>query len=196
MAKKPNAMTLGDDETADSTPTTTTPQAARHEAAAPQSDEASLRSEIAAIKRKCDSLGLHWTEVLREQAVERSRQGDQHRPYCRRHHVLMKAYKTTGGITSYRCPVPECKETAKQAQPRSVIPRDPQECPKCRQRHIEADNAAAAPVYCEVAFSRSTSGTLMLVCPSAGCDFHVLVPRPDIAARSRRMRAQEDLAAP
>ena len=115
------------------------------------------------------------------------RQGDQVRPYCRRHNVLMRSVGTGGGVTRYKCPVPDCNEAEKRAQPRSVIPREPLECPKCRQRRIEADQPVN-PVYCEVDASRSTSGQLCMACPEMGCDFHTLIPRPDIAVRARRMR--------
>lgn len=118
---------------------------------------------------------------------ESTRQGDQIRPYCRRHNVLMRAVGTGGGITRYKCPVPDCNEAEKRAQPRSVIPREPLECPKCRQRKL-ADDQPANPVYCEVDSHRSTSGQLCMACPEMDCDFHALIPRPDIAVRARRIR--------
>lgn len=120
--------------------------------------------------------------------AESTRQGDQVRPYCRRHNVLMRAVGTGGGITRYKCPVPDCNEAEKRAQPRSVIPREPLECPKCRQRKF-ADDQPVNPVYCEVDSHRSTSGQLCMACPEMDCDFHALIPRPDIAVRARRMRA-------
>ena len=119
--------------------------------------------------------------------AESTRQGDQVRPYCRRHNVLMRAVGTGGGITRYKCPVPDCNEAEKRAQPRSVIPREPLECPKCRQRKF-ADDQPVNPVYCEVDSHRSTSGQLCMACPEMDCDFHALIPRPDIAVRARRMR--------
>lgn len=114
-----------------------------------------------------------------------SRQGDQHRPYCRTHNVLMRAAKTTSGITSYACPVPNCKATEKRAQPTSNVPREPMHCPHCAERAREAGQEEAPPVYLEADYLRSTFAMLAMVCPAPECHFSVRVPRPDIAARQR-----------
>jgi len=121
------------------------------------------------------------------------RQGDQYRPYCRVHMCLMVSRSSSKGVTRYNCPVPGCKQGEKRAWPTSMIPREPQECPLCRQR-LSGENGRkkADPVYCVVDYQRSSFAMLELVCPTPGCHFHVRVPRPDVAARARRMRPRDD----
>lgn len=114
-----------------------------------------------------------------------SRQGDQHRPYCRTHNVLMRAAKTASGITSYACPVPNCKATEKRAQPNSNIPREASWCPHCMAKAIAEEVAVPQPVYLEADYPRSTYAMLTMACPTRDCRFEMKIPRPDIAARSR-----------
>lgn len=122
--------------------------------------------------------------------VATPRQGDQHRPYCRRHNVLMIAYNSSGGATRYKCPVPGCDATEKRAQPTSNIPREPQMCPHCQARAAEEKTKAQTPVYLEADYARSTYAMLHMACPTPECRFFVKLPRPDIAARSRVQRAR------
>jgi hypothetical protein len=140
-----------------------------------------------------------------DQEPAAARQGDQHRPYCRVHNVLMRAAKTNGGVTSYACPVPNCKATEKRAQPTSNIPREPQACPNCKGRAEEARRqaeeegkprpATAPPVYLEANYALSTYAMLVMACPVDECHFQVKIPRPDIAARSRaQVRRAEQLS--
>lgn len=126
---------------------------------------------------------------------EKVPQGSQDRPYCRKHNVLMKAATTGATVTRYKCPVPGCKEREKRARSRASVPSEPMVCPHCRQRAVASNDKKAKPVFCEVDFSHSRSGTIRMVCPVESCTFYVIIPRPDIAALSRRMRDREgDLA--
>lgn len=120
------------------------------------------------------------------------RQGDQHRPYCRRHNVLMVAYNSSGGATRYKCPVPGCDATEKRAQPTSNVPREPQICPHCRGRAIEDGQADPQPVYLEADYARSTFAMLLMVCPTEGCHYSMRIPRPDIVTRSRIQRQRSE----
>lgn len=121
-----------------------------------------------------------------------SRQGDQHRPYCRTHNVLMTAYNSRDGVTRYRCPVPGCQATEKRAQPTSNILREPMFCPHCLARAIEAGTERQDQVYLEADYARSTFAILLMKCPTVGCHFSVKIPRPDIAARNRVQRARTE----
>jgi hypothetical protein len=136
------------------------------------------------------------TKPAEQPSTPPARQGDQHRPYCMRHNVLMSAYSSRDGVTRYRCPVPGCDATEKRAQPTSNIPREPHVCPHCAARAKEAaedtDEAVAPPVYLESDWSRSTYAMIAMVCPTPGCRFSVRLPRPDISARSRRMRGRAE----
>lgn len=123
-------------------------------------------------------------------SVPAARQGDQHRPYCMKHHVLMSAYGSRDGVTRYSCPVPGCEATEKRPQPTSNIPREPHVCPHCAARAIEDKKPDAPPVYLESDWSRSTYAMIAMVCPTPGCRFSVRLPRPDISARERRMRSR------
>lgn len=130
------------------------------------------------------------------QADPKPRQGDQNRPYCRVHFCLMTATSTSKGVTRYKCPVADCDEGEKRAQPRSVIPREPMQCPWCRQRAIEVGVKKVKPVYCVVDYRHSQSAMLRMVCPDDECGFRVLVPRPDVSVRAMRERnRQEDISA-
>lgn len=120
-------------------------------------------------------------------ASEPVRQGDQYRPYCRRHNCLMESQGTKSRVTRYYCPVEGCDSAEKRPQPKSVIPRRPLECPHC----AASAGKKAKPVYCEVDYRRSHQGTLLMVCPSDGCDYKVRVPRPDVVVRTHRMHARE-----
>lgn len=123
------------------------------------------------------------------------RQGDQHRPYCRRHNVLMIAYNSSGGATRYKCPVPGCDATEKRAQPTSNIPREPMVCPHCRGRAIEEGQKDPTPVYLEAEYGRSTFAILLMRCPTPDCHYAVKIPRPDIAARSQiQLRRSESIS--
>ena len=62
----------------------------------------------------------------------RGQQGDELRPYCARHNVLMTSYATRGPNTHYRCPVDGCEERAKRVRPALKVPAEPM---LCRQRH-------------------------------------------------------------
>lgn len=125
-------------------------------------------------------------------SVPAARQGDQHRPYCMRHVVLMSAYSSRDGVTRYRCPVPGCEATEKRAQPTSHIPREPHVCPHCAARSRDAGEKDPKPVYLESDWSHSTYAMLAMACPTAGCRFTLRMPRPDIAARSRKQRAHAE----
>ena len=120
------------------------------------------------------------------------RQGDQHRPYCRTHNVLMTAYNSRDGVTRYRCPVPGCQATEKRPQPTSSIPREPMRCPHCAARAKEDGQEDGTPVYLEADYAHSTFAMLAMVCPTPGCRFRMRVSRPDIAARSRVQRSQAE----
>lgn len=137
--------------------------------------------------------------ATRETAEQPALPGDAFRPYCRTHNCLMTAYKSGGKVTRYKCQVPGCKESAKRARQRSVVPNKPLECPQCRQRAVEAAQASGVktkkspdPVYCEVQFTTSRGGMLHMVCPTDGCDFSVHVPRPDIAVVSQEIRRRSE----
>lgn len=120
-----------------------------------------------------------------------ARQGDQHRPYCRKHNTLMVAYSSRDGVTRYRCPVPNCEAKEKRSQPTSRIPREPMRCSHCDQRAREA-KIENEPSYLELDEHRSTYAMLLMICPDPACRFSVRVPRPDIAARSRIARSRAD----
>ena len=57
-------------------------------------------------------------------------------PYCVKHHCRMTQYsgKTKSSARAYyRCPVPDCKATAKVVKlGQRAIPSAPMECPECR----------------------------------------------------------------
>ena len=124
-------------------------------------------------------------EPVHAPEVAPARQGDQHRPYCLLHNVLMTAYSSRDGVTRYRCPVPDCTATEKRAQPTSNVPREPMQCPHCAARAREAGRDDAPPVHLQVDYARSTYAMLLMVCPQPECRFAVRVARPDIVARSR-----------
>lgn len=133
-------------------------------------------------------------QVSEQQADETkviARQGDQSRPYCRTHFVLMRA-STSGDVTRYKCPVPGCKAVEKKARPRSVIPNVPMECPHCAGKAESEKKKNAKPVYLEVDYDKSTASQLQMVCPTSGCGFSIKVARPDLATRAPRLRSREN----
>ena len=184
-------MNLDDDTVDINPPTTTSNTPAQPEAVS----GTALDNLIPECNRQIARMGI---EAVPEddrwflQLKAASRQGDQHRPYCLLHNVLMVAYNSSGGATRYKCPVPECDATEKRAQPTSMIPRDPLFCPHCMARAIEAGQDKPQPVYLEADYARSTFAILLMKCPTAGCHFSIKIPRPDITARSRVQRSRTE----
>lgn len=116
----------------------------------------------------------------------RGNQGDEGRPYCERHNVLMVASGSRPAVTLYRCPVEGCDARAKRVRPQFKIPAQPQMCPQ----RICAD----APAALEVVARLSTLAQLHMACPR--CGFSLKVPRPQFGpqlASQRRRALVEDL---
>lgn len=116
----------------------------------------------------------------------RGQQGDEGRPYCPRHNVLMRAIGSHPDHTRYKCPVPGCDEKAKRVRPTLKVPHQPQMCP---QRSCDEVAMVVTPALSNVA-------QFHMECPQ--CGFSLKVPRPTFAPqldRQRRIAAAEDLAA-
>jgi hypothetical protein len=117
---------------------------------------------------------------------QRGQQGDDGRPYCPLHNVLMVAYSSKETTTHYKCPVAGCETTAKKARPTIHIPSQPIACPRqtCNSAPLEVDPKGSNLVQ------------LQMTCPK--CGFQVGVPRPQFDAKAyrRRQLAEDgDLAA-
>jgi len=82
-------------------------------------------------------------------------------PYCVRHHCRMTQYSgrtKSNPKAYYKCPVPDCKETAKLvSHGRRAVPSAPLICPACfnrgESRYMERDSA------------HSTVSSVVLRCP-------------------------------
>jgi len=117
------------------------------------------------------------------------RQGEQDRPFCPIHICLMVAENTSERVTRYKCKVPGCKEKAKKARPRSVIPADATECPMCAQRSRESGSKKAKPVYCVADRKGSHGINLKMACPTVGCGYYQFIPQmPGMIGSQRRDR--------
>jgi len=136
----------------------------------------------------------HVTEESGDAVKAIARQGDGDRPYCRVHFTLMRASSTKGRVTRYKCPVPGCSEKEKRARGTSRIPREPLECPRCRQRQIEEGKKNPRPVYCEADYHGSHAGMIKMACKVDACGFYVFLPKPGIARIRRRMSDSETTA--
>lgn len=98
-------------------------------------------------------------------------------PYCRKHHCRMQ--NSSGGKKGsrtkyYSCPVSGCEEkqqVIKTERP-SVVPANPQECPRCSKKQ---------PVYCERDQDASTAASVILKCPDCGWKSTAMVV-PQLAA--------------
>ena len=116
----------------------------------------------------------------------RGRQGDEGRPFCERHNVLMVTYTSKPDVTHYRCPVEGCDARAKRIRPTIKIPATPLFCQQrtCKERGVAL----------EVDPKFSTGAQLHMRCPN--CEFGLKVPRPQFATQLARQRreAVDDLA--
>jgi hypothetical protein len=119
-------------------------------------------------------------------ASPRARQGDDTKPYCPRHNVLLRATGSRELHTNYACPVQGCQTREKRIRPSLKVPSEPQMCPQrtCR----DADGVAL-----EVDERLSNLAHLHMSCPQ--CGFHLKMPRPQFdaaaAARERRRETQD-----
>jgi hypothetical protein len=123
--------------------------------------------------------------------VARGKQGDEGRPCCPRHNVLMVTYCSKSTTTHYKCPVDGCKETGKRTRPQSIVPREVQRCPV--RSCAVANGGEAAALERDDRLSRGRL-QIAMVCPR--CGFQLNQPRPDGPglAALRHSRAR-DLAA-
>lgn len=126
------------------------------------------------------------TKTVPEQV--RGRQGDEGKPYCGVHNVLMRAYASKPDATHYECPVDGCEEKGKRVRPQLKVPSSPSYCP---QRTCQRVALVVVPKL-------STMAQLHMACPQ--CRFSLKQPRPqfDAAAQAaearRRLAEREDLA--
>lgn len=165
-----------------STPPTANPPAVEPSATTPPAGSG-LGLDDAAL-----SANLHGDD-LPPLAPSVARQGDDGRPYCAKHNVLMRAYATKDKTTHYACPVKTCNERQKRVRKEFAVPTEPQICPDVRchgqKRALEVDPKL------------SKLSQLHMVCPK--CGFSSKVPRPQFKPILSRQRANavanEDLAA-
>lgn len=117
-------------------------------------------------------------DALEVPAVEKTEDGT---PYCTKHHCKMK--QSSGGpkgspIAYFKCPVETCEETGKKvrASVRSVIPSDPQTCPRCESKPVlERDAKLSRGAY------------TILRCPVCSHK-SAPMPRPELVASHERAR--------
>ncbi len=105
------------------------------------------------------------------------RVGDELRPYCSKHNVLMRATGSNDESTNYACPAKDCDATSVRLRPTATPPRELTLCPQRKSKKKQCKT----PMVVKPTGQNSIIH-LKMQCPE--CGYECRVPRPDINRRA------------